>query len=118
MKLQEFKLDLHKRGLNTFETWNPAEHGMEVLLFKFDTDNLRFEKKYLFTEDAYTNNKMMIEYLKQGAVDIERCMTMRHGQDFNDHEHSLKSIDGVNNVCEFCMGKMGSTMPMPNFNSN
>lgn len=117
MKLQEFKLDLFKRGFNIFETWNVNEQCVEVLLFKFDTDQLRFESKFIFPEDVYEVNKAIIEYLKAGSAKIEVLMSRRHVQSPDTCKHSVKALDDVNNVCEFCMGKIGSTMPL-NLNSN
>lgn len=118
MKLQEYKIDLLKRGFNLYEVWNPQERCVEVRLFKFDTDDLRFESTFLYPVDVYQQNKIMIEYFKAGASKIEIMMSKRHVKDPATCEHSIKALDEINNVCEWCMGKVGSTMPLPNLNSN
>lgn len=117
MKLQEFKVDLHKRGFNVFESWNVLERCPEVVLFKFDTDELRFERVYQFTTDGYINSNIYQGALKEGVLMIEELIAKRHFQNPETCTHSVKRLNETTNVCEYCMGKMG-TIVYVTFNDN
>lgn len=115
MTATEYKIDVFKRGYTIIEG-NSPNNNLAFLMFKIDTDNLRFESKGEFIYDLLKNEEQYIDTLRTGVITIENLINNRHAMNPNNCTHNMIMIGSLKG-CDRCMAKFGERMNLDiNFN--
>lgn len=111
MTVQEFRLDLLKRGFTTRETM--IGNKLFFIIYKLDTDNLRVEWEGYPDEEIYykAGNAIFVDRLRKISADIDNTITNRHSQNTNNCQHEEVMIGSLL-ACNKCMAKFGEKITM------